>query len=460
MVNHSYFNFISSLVISINVVYMGIVINDHAVKTIHQYSTHGWTPFLEMATPQWESKMDWFFTLLFTLEIAMRILGEECEFFFGPDWNWNCMDLLLVVTNMVEIVLTSLQRSLVDLELVRLLRLMRVVRTLRSVRMLRVLQRFSKFRTLLHAMQNCLSPLTWACVLLFWMVYMASLVFLNGVTDYFLSGEAEHATAQQLMDYFGALDSCLLTLFMSISGGLSWELAIHALMHIHFAYGLLFVLFIASMMLAVLNIFSGIFVNDAIELSQMDRDNVSQMESKRNQVMIKDLMDLFRESDNDNSGTLSRKEFMAAFEAPKLLSKLGHLGVELTDVEGLFEMLGISEDDELVIDEFVNMCLCAKTLKRPVDLQSFIQQNRRNTDHFRRGLTKIESRIESLREKIEFALKPTPETSPVARTQHPSSRKMELLPQTAPRGVQRQSPLVQSSALHVRTQPSSRDWLA
>merc|ERR1719383_830755 len=111
MVNHSYFNFISSLVISINVVYMGIVINDHAVRTIHQYSTHGWTPFLEMATPQWESKMDWFFTLLFTLEIAMRILGEECEFFFGPDWNWNCMDLLLVVTNMVEIVLTSLQRS-------------------------------------------------------------------------------------------------------------------------------------------------------------------------------------------------------------------------------------------------------------------------------------------------------------------------------------------------------------
>ena len=196
---------------------------------------------MEMPSPQWESKMDWFFALLFTLEIAMRILGEEGEFFVGPEWKWNCMDLLLVVTNVVEIVLTSLQRSLVDLELVRLLRLMRVVRTVRSVRMLRVLQRFSKFRTLLHAMQNCLSPLTWACILLFWMVYMASLVFLNGVTEYFLSGEAEEATAQQLMDYFGALDSCLLTLFMSISGGLSWELAINALMHIHFAYGLLFV---------------------------------------------------------------------------------------------------------------------------------------------------------------------------------------------------------------------------
>ena len=212
-------------------------------------------------------------------------------------------------------------------------------------------------------------------------------------------------------------------------------------------------------MLAVLNIFSGIFVNDAIELSQMDRDNVSQMESKRNQAMIKDLMDLFRESDNDNSGTLSRKEFMAAFGSPKLLSKLGHLGVELTDVEGLLEILGISEDDELVIDEFVNMCLCAKTLKRPVDLQSFIQQNRRNTDQVRRGLTKIESRFESLREKIEFALKPKPQTSPVTNAQHPSSKKMEVLSQTAPKGVQRQPPPMQSSALHVSTQPSSRAWL-
>jgi len=338
------------------------------------------------------------------------------------------------------------------------LRGLRVVRTLRSVRMLRVLKRFGKFRMLLHAIQHCLSPLTWACVLLFWMLYMASLVFLNGVADYFSSSEIETATADTLLNYFGALDGCLLTLFMSISGGLSWELAVHALMQIHVAYGLLFVLFIASMMLAVLNIFAGIFVNDAIELSQMDRDTVLQTQSKRNQAMIRDLKELFQESDNDNSGTLSRKEFMAAFESPDMQAPLRHLGVELTDADSLFEVLGISEDDELVIDEFINMCLRAKTLTRPVDLQSFMQQSRRNTDQFRRGLTEIESRIERLGVRIESVLNPKSTRSHADRTEH-RPHTMRVIPESAPSGIQLETYRVPSTALQVNGQPSSRDWL-
>ena len=174
VVRHKYFVMLGSLTIITNVVYIGVVINNNIVSTIEQYKVHDGKAISEVGVPSWEVNLDFCYAAVFTVEIVMRMLGEEFEFFLGPEWNWNCMDLLLVVTSVAEIII-SIQKSTVNLAFVRLLRLLQVIRTLRSVRILRVLRLFSKFRMLLGAIQNCLSPLTWACVLLFWMLYVVNL---------------------------------------------------------------------------------------------------------------------------------------------------------------------------------------------------------------------------------------------------------------------------------------------
>jgi len=455
VVRHRYFVMLGSLAIITNVVYIGVVINNNIVSTIKQYKMHDGKAS-EVGRPSWEVNLDFCYAVLFTVEIVMRMLGEEFEFFLGPEWNWNCMDLLLVVTSVAEIII-SIQKSTVNLAFVRLLRLLRVVRTLRSVRILRVLRLFSKFRMLLGAIQNCLSPLTWACVLLFWMLYMASLVFLNGVAEYFVSGEIEVDVVEILQNYFGSLDGCLLTLFMCISGGLNWEVAAFALLKVHVAYGLLFVLFIASMMLAALNIFAGIFVNDAIELCQQDRDHVIQAQNKKSQAMQKELKELFLESDTDDSGTLTRKEFMLAFENPEVKARFTNLGVELDDkqsLSSLFDMLDLSEDDELGIDEFASVCLRAKTLTRPVDLQSFIQQNRRTTDQVRRGLTDLEHQVNKVVRKID---KVFPKSLPLHA--RPQQKRVTSVPELSPTTSQRDKTGSPNMVLALRCPPSTRPWL-
>ena len=77
---------------------------------------------------------------------------------------------------------------------------------------------------------------------------------------------------------------------------------------------------------------------------------------------------------------------MQAFQNPAVQARFRFLGVELTDAESLFEMLDTADTDEMLIDEFVSVCLRAKTLTRPLDLQSFIQQNRRTDRWLRRAL--------------------------------------------------------------------------
>merc|ERR1712136_441313 len=69
--------------------------------------------------------------------------------------------------------------------------------------------------------------------------------------------------------------------------------------------------------------------------------------------------------------------------------------------KSLFDMLDIVDTDEVLVDEFVSVCLLAKTLTRPLDLQSFIQQNRRTDRWLRRGLINIEHLLDKLAEKID-----------------------------------------------------------
>lgn len=243
-----------------------------------------------------------------------------------------------------------------------------------------------------------------------------------------------------------------------VTGGLNWEVAAFALLKVHVAYCLLFVLFIASMMLAALNIFAGIFVNDAIELCQQDRDHVIQAQNKKSQAMQKELRELFLESDTDNSGTLTRKEFMLAFENPEVKARFTNLGVELDDkqsLSSLFDMLDLSEDDELGIDEFASVCLRAKTLTRPVDLQSFIQQNRRTTDQVRRGLTDLEHQVNRVVRKID---KVFPKSLPLhARSQQ--NRRVTSVPELSRTTSQSDKTASPSMVLAVRCQPSARGWL-
>ena len=120
----------------------------------------------------------------------MRILGDELVFFFGDEWHWNWMDLLLVTLSAVEMIAELIVTSM-NITSMRLLRLLRIFRVLRSIRVLSDLHLLGKIRMLLLAIQHSVGPLIWACVLILGPLYMASLFFLNGVSEYLMSGASD-----------------------------------------------------------------------------------------------------------------------------------------------------------------------------------------------------------------------------------------------------------------------------
>ena len=64
------------------------------------------------------------------------------------------------------------------------------------------------------------------------------------------------------------------SLTSTLSGGISWWELEDVLLDVHVIYGLMFPVFISVMVLVCLNVITGIFVNDALEMAQRDREMV------------------------------------------------------------------------------------------------------------------------------------------------------------------------------------------
>jgi len=390
------FAFAASSLIILNALFIGVTSNWMIVNTIEAYHSHHGEHNLrlDVGTPRWASITEVSFSIAFAVELFLRILADEMAFFCGGDLGWNMLDILLVTASLTELMIAGMDEGSVSS--IRLLRLLRLLRTFRSVRILRFLGFFSKFRLLALAIQNSVMPFVWALSMVFWGLYLVSVLFLHGVADYVSSGKAHPSHVAELETCFGSLGGSLLTLFMSITGGMDWNIPLQALFHLHTIYGLVLILFVAAMSLAALNIIAGIFVNDAIEMAQMDREIALQAEAGKNKALINELSMLFTDFDTEGTGTLTLAQLTRAWNDPEVSARFRMLGVEEMDAAALFRTLDVDGSEQLDVKEFVTGCLRAKTLTKPVDFPTFMRELKRTSRSHKEQLQHITMKLDRL----------------------------------------------------------------
>ena len=167
---HRTFVFTMTFLIILNSGYIGVVAHNNMMGVMHHYEALEKKVTFDVKTPEWDVDLDFVFMFIFTAEIVLRVLGDEIAFFFGDDWKWNWMDLVLVASLDVAYVMPGHSSH------ARLLRLLRVIRMMRSLRLLSHFRVFTKFRLLALAIQHSVVRLTWACILLFGLLYVASML--------------------------------------------------------------------------------------------------------------------------------------------------------------------------------------------------------------------------------------------------------------------------------------------
>ena len=50
----------------------------------------------------WFAVADATFLVFFSAEVFLRLLAEELFFFLGGSWSWNCFDLIVVLSALLD----------------------------------------------------------------------------------------------------------------------------------------------------------------------------------------------------------------------------------------------------------------------------------------------------------------------------------------------------------------------
>jgi len=150
-------------------------------------------------------------------------------------------------------------------------RLLRVLRMIRGLRIVRALRFFLSLRKMIYSIMNCLLALFWLTVLICLVIFVFATCFMQATANY-IDISADGKCVQDLTDKYGTLWDSMLTLFMSITGGLDWHEASRPIFCTSTVYGIFFLLYIFFVTFGVLNVVTGVFVDKALEIAQLDQD--------------------------------------------------------------------------------------------------------------------------------------------------------------------------------------------
>jgi len=325
--------------------------------------------------------MEVVFTVAFSLDLLVRMIPEGCSFFSkAGEGVWNSFDFVVVMMILFEMALDFGLRhgspSTATFPQFSMLRILRVIRIVRIIRVIRVFKFFRELRMMISSILQSFKSLTWAMLVLAMILYIFGIVFTQASAYHQENLDTwDSEETEELLRRFGKLERSALSLFEAMSGGISWGELLVSLAPVGVQYELLFLIYIAFSLFAVVNIVTGVFVESAMQCSQEDRESLIQEEMMSKEAYMVSMQKVFEEMDVDNSGSVSMTEFKAAIEDERLVAYFDALGLEITDVKTLFVLLDRDKTGLISIEDFVLGCMRLKGGAKSLDLAKLMYES-------------------------------------------------------------------------------------
>jgi len=327
-------------------------------------------------SPAWLRTADTVFTAIFFIELCLRLLALEGEFFTNRDRVWNVADLVLVSISVVDSAVLELSSSP---SIVRMLKLLRMGRSARTMRVLRYMPFLYKLRFLVLACINSFSALFWALVVLSLLTYIFSVVLVNSLVSHVEEAAEDSVIVEEIRTYFGDLPTSMLTLFMSITGGVNWVVIVDIFREVSVFMVLFYLLFFIFSSLAVMNVITSIFVSDAVEVANQDRDIKMRAELVKSRRQLAILTEIFTEMDSASSGMISREQFEVQMQREDIVAMFHLFDLDVLDAISFFELLDADRSGGVDVEEFVMGCLRMRGHSNMVDMEISVQEIKRMT---------------------------------------------------------------------------------
>jgi len=294
------------------------------------------------------------FTVVFSVEILLRLYVYGKAFFCEKNKWWNLFDLSLVSMQVTEVVAASIKNGQ-RLPFAPFLRCLRIARMVRVARFLRVVP---ELRTLMVQIFHSFLPLIWVFILVFLVTAVFAVVLTQVVTDYKVQHEEEYRETDGELEHLHQFDNLLysmLSLYMTISEGKHWGELSEPLMEVSPWLAFLFIGYTFFVIFAFMNVVTSHFVEEALVSAKQDD----------RQQMLEKLEDIFGKSEKDNdvnSSELDEDQFLEVCNQKDMKVYLEHLlqrdevsADEVKDMQ-LFRILDMDGSGRISTKELVQGC--------------------------------------------------------------------------------------------------------
>jgi len=400
IVLHPWFDFASGVAILSNALFMGI-----KTQVLLSDAKHGEASSSEDLFTSLEKV----FAVVFIIEWLLRVGAYQRLFFSTKERAWHVFDTVLILASVVEFlieVIAGSDSSIAQGGETMILRVLRIIRLMRLLRIVRFVSAFRELRLLISGLLGSTRSLLWSVVLLGFVVYLFGIFFEQGVLSYITENNKKEGAIprlDELIDYFGSIQATMTTMFAVISGGEDWMTVMSPLAEISGFYTFAFIMYIFLTTNGILHVIVGIFVESTMAASRNDKDLVIADELARKDSYMAQMTDVLRETDSDESGTISWEEFESHLTDPRVIAYFAALELDVGEARGLFELLDTEESNEVPIDEFVVGCFRLKGGAKGIDLAALMYENKKMMKSIRgfmhvteEGLGALDQRLASL----------------------------------------------------------------
>lgn len=323
--------------------------------------------------------VDIFFNAFFLCEILLRVKAFHCRSFVcGEEASWNIFDCCLICVGWSAILSRLVSNSSDQLENAKALKMLRVLRVFRVLRFFRQLAQFTVM------VLSSLRQLFWAMVLFSLINYIAALTLADGAakwlrveTQDFVLPITANSKIEAVHKRFGGVQTSCYTLFQVALGGVSWGEVTDVALDMSWIYFTVLCLYITFIVIAVLNVFTGVFVEEALQQKQRQIDVLIESKiSQRDDFMTK-IRDFFSVVDEDGDGTISFEEVREMLQDPSLSAYFDVLGFRTHDAERMFDLLDSDGSGTIGSAEFIEGCDKITGSARGIDLHFALTELKR-----------------------------------------------------------------------------------
>jgi len=348
-----------------------IVLNSVSIGYSSEYAIH----HLDEPTNPFIYVSELFFVTFYSLEVLLKLAAHRCWYISGDDWRWNVFDMLLIVVAIYEFLHNSVKTGGSNGNNITFIRLIRLLKLVKIFRIFRIMRFFHELRILLYSIAVSCRSLFWTAVLLTVVIYIFALIFVQGVTGHLTDHQQITVRDDLLVLHWGGVETAMSSLYKASTGGVDWGEIADPLKVIPLeisagfcTYFSVFMCYTAFLHFAVLNILTGVFVENALKTSKQDKKNMIHEERRSQQCLVTNMINLFHSFDDNDTGTISVDEFEKHQSRPEVRAYFAQLDLDVSDLWQFMKTLSdMSPNEGVEIEAFVEGCLRMRGSARRAD---------------------------------------------------------------------------------------------